>query len=111
MLPCPILLGEWSEFFGRPAFTMTLVERLREASGASIILAYAERLPRGRGYFLHLAPMPGPADGEGPVRQMNRAIEQLVRRCPAQYYWSYNRYKVPAGVRQHGKTQAQDKRP
>jgi KDO2-lipid IV(A) lauroyltransferase len=29
---------------------------------------------------------------------LNRAIEALVRRCPAQYLWGYNRYKVPAGV-------------
>ena len=28
----------------------------------------------------------------------NRAIEALVRRCPEQYLWSYNRYKVPAGA-------------
>jgi KDO2-lipid IV(A) lauroyltransferase len=25
-------------------------------------------------------------------------MEKLIARCPAQYYWSYNRYKVPAGV-------------
>jgi Kdo2-lipid IVA lauroyltransferase/acyltransferase len=25
-------------------------------------------------------------------------MEQLIARNPAQYYWSYNRYKVPAGV-------------
>jgi KDO2-lipid IV(A) lauroyltransferase len=29
---------------------------------------------------------------------LNAAVEQVVRRCPAQYLWSYNRYKVPAGV-------------
>ena len=29
---------------------------------------------------------------------INRAMEQLIARCPAQYFWSYNRYKTPAGV-------------
>jgi KDO2-lipid IV(A) lauroyltransferase len=38
-----------------------------------------------------------------PTRQLdaaalNRAVEAQVRRCPEQYLWSYNRYKVPAGA-------------
>jgi KDO2-lipid IV(A) lauroyltransferase len=90
--------GEWTEFFGKPAYTMTLVDRLQRSGDASVILAYAERLPGGRGYALHLAAMPEAVAGEHPVRQLNRAIEGLVRRCPAQYYWGYNRYKVPAGA-------------
>ena len=39
--------GEWVEFFGRPAYTMTLLGRLQEASNAAIVFCYAERLPRG----------------------------------------------------------------
>jgi KDO2-lipid IV(A) lauroyltransferase len=35
---------------------------------------------------------------ESPVRALNRSLEQLIRRRPEQYLWSYNRYKVPAGV-------------
>ena len=90
--------GEWAEFFGRPAYTMTLAGRLAEGSGAQTILAYAERLPQGRGYHLHLAPMAAPLEGESPARTLNRALEGLIRLCPAQYGWGYNRYKVPAGV-------------
>ena len=90
--------GEWAEFFGRPAYTMTLVGRLAETSGAQLVLAYAERLPRGEGYHLHLVPMPAPLAGESPARTLNRALEDLIRLCPAQYGWGYNRYKVPAGA-------------
>ena len=90
--------GEWTEFFGRPAYTMTLVTRLAQSTGAPVLFVYAERLPRGRGYRLHVVPMPDPLPGETPQRRLNRAIEGLVRRCPAQYLWAYNRYKVPAGV-------------
>jgi KDO2-lipid IV(A) lauroyltransferase len=25
-------------------------------------------------------------------------MEQLIARCPSQYFWSYNRYKQPQGV-------------
>jgi KDO2-lipid IV(A) lauroyltransferase len=89
--------GEWAEFFGRPAYTMTLAGRLA-GTGAAVILAYAERLPRGLGYHLHLEPMPEPLAGESPARTLNRALEGLIRQCPAQYGWAYNRYKVPAGA-------------
>lgn len=90
--------GEWVEFFGRPAYTMTLPGRLAEASGAQVILVHAERLPRGRGYHLYLEAMPLPLAGESPARTLNRALEGLIRQCPAQYGWAYNRYKVPAGA-------------
>ena len=90
--------GEWAEFFGRPAYTMTLAGRLAEASGAQVILAYAERLPRGRGYHLKLSVMPQALAGESPARTLNRALEGLIRQSPAQYLWGYNRYKVPAGA-------------
>lgn len=90
--------GEWTEFFGRPAYTMTLVTRLAERTGAPVLFVYAERLPRGGGFRLYAVTMPEPLPGETPQRRLNRAIEELVRRCPAQYLWAYNRYKVPAGV-------------
>jgi Kdo2-lipid IVA lauroyltransferase/acyltransferase len=87
--------GVWADFFGRPAYTMTLVGRLQRATGAAIVMAFAERLPGGRGYQLHLQSLPTENFDE---TALNRAIEELVRRCPAQYLWSYNRYKVPAGA-------------
>ena len=90
--------GVWADFFGRPAYTMTLAGRLAETSGAQVILAFAERLPTGRGYRLHLEPMPASLADEAPARALNRALEGLIRQCPAQYTWGYNRYKVPAGA-------------
>jgi KDO2-lipid IV(A) lauroyltransferase len=90
--------GEWADFFGRPAYTMTLVQRLAESTGACVLLAYAERLPGGAGYLGHVQAMPVAEPAESPARHLNRALEMLIRRCPQQYLWSYNRYKVPAGV-------------
>jgi len=90
--------GEWAPFFGRPAYTMTLVQRLAKATGAIMVVAYAERLPFGRGYRGVVELMPEREPGETASRHLNRALEELIRRCPGQYLWSYNRYKVPAGV-------------
>jgi KDO2-lipid IV(A) lauroyltransferase len=94
--------GEWVEFFGRPAYTMTLVARLAEQTGAPVLLCYSKRLAWGRGYRFEIEPLLAPRPPESSVRALNRSLEQLIRRCPEQYLWSYNRYKVPAGVRPPG---------
>ncbi|MFC7298529.1 lysophospholipid acyltransferase family protein [Herminiimonas aquatilis] len=92
--------GLWADFFGKPAYTMTLPAKMLEMTGAAMILAFAERLPRGRGYRLHLQPftMEVELSQEQQVRAINAAMEKLIAVCPAQYFWSYNHYKVPAGV-------------
>jgi Kdo2-lipid IVA lauroyltransferase/acyltransferase len=90
--------GEWAEFFGRPAYTMTLLGRLAEQTGAPVLLCSAVRLPWGRGYRFVVDPLPSSRPPESPARALNRSLEQMIRGRPEQYLWSYNRYKVPAGV-------------
>jgi KDO2-lipid IV(A) lauroyltransferase len=90
--------GEWAAFFGRAAYTMTLPLRMAQSTGAAVLIGYAERLARGEGFRIHVERMPEALAGESSSRHMNRALEALIRRCPAQYLWAYNRYKVPAGV-------------
>ncbi|HET7549432.1 MAG TPA: lysophospholipid acyltransferase family protein [Usitatibacter sp.] len=92
--------GEWADFFGRPAYTMTLVGRLQEATGAAIVFCYAERLAAGAGFRMHMHPLeePLPVDRQLAALKVNEAVERLIRECPTQYLWSYNRYKRPAGA-------------
>ena len=33
------------------------------------------------------------------ARRVNRGLEALVRECPEQYLWGYNRYKTPKGAK------------
>jgi KDO2-lipid IV(A) lauroyltransferase len=89
--------GEWVDFFARPAYTMTLVGRFAQSSGADVLLVYAERLAHGAGYRLNIEPLPLDLSVSVP-RQINAALERVIAISPAQYLWSYNRYKVPAGV-------------
>ena len=91
--------GKWLPFFGRPAYTMTLAARLSE-TGASVIMVFAERLPAGRGYRLHFRAPRAAIAGDTVQRAaaINREIETLIRECPQQYLWGYNRYKRPAGA-------------
>jgi KDO2-lipid IV(A) lauroyltransferase len=87
--------GVWADFFGRPAYTMTLVRRLQQQSEAAVMLVFAERLPDGRGFRLWFEELKAAVLDEAAI---NRAVEALGRRRPGQYLWSYNRYKVPAGA-------------
>lgn len=93
--------GVWAPFFGRNAYTMTLSGRLAQAGRVQILLSWGERLGWGRGYRVHVRPFeplnggPLSSDPLEAAAQINRAMEALVRECPAQYLWSYNRYKSP----------------
>jgi KDO2-lipid IV(A) lauroyltransferase len=91
--------GEWAEFFGELAYTATLAPRLARRPDVACFLAYARRLPAGAGYTLVLKTLPPPLPRETPVRHLNRALEDLVRECPGQYLWGYNRYKTPRGAK------------
>ncbi len=89
--------GQWSPFFGRDAYTMTLAVRLAQQTGAAVVLVRCERLARGRGYVVHFEPLPAPLaeDADTAVLQINQAMEHLVRQSPGQYLWGYGRYKEP----------------
>jgi KDO2-lipid IV(A) lauroyltransferase len=88
--------GDWAEFFGAAAYTGVLAPKLAERDNVACFLVYAKRLPRGAGYALVLREYPRRLPGETPTRHLNRALEELVRECPEQYLWGYNRYKAPA---------------
>ena len=92
--------GVWAPFFGQPAYTMTLLPRLAQTSGAVVMYFFAQRLPSGRGYRMHFIPMlDGYADDKlGAASQTNNMVERLIDMAPAQYLWGYNRFKRPAGA-------------
>jgi KDO2-lipid IV(A) lauroyltransferase len=79
---------------------MTLPGKLGTQTGVPVILTAGERLPKGRGWRIHYVrvPEPLPADAESQAALLNAAMETLIRRCPDQYLWSYNRYKTPRGA-------------
>ncbi len=92
--------GVWAPFFGRDVYTMTLLPRLAQQTGAVVLLNFCERLPGGH-FCMHLTPWESPSlrDAAAPMAQvaaeMNRAIERMVLASPGQYLWSYARAKQP----------------
>lgn len=87
--------GEWADFFGQPAYTMTLAARFAQRDGVECLIAYGERLPGGAGFVVHVRALPPALQDETQTRRVNRALETLIRELPAQYLWGYNRYKQP----------------
>lgn len=96
--------GAWIDFFGRPAWTMTLAARLAEVRNVHVIYCWAERLPHGRGFVFRLFAPSEPLVGDIEARcaTMNRELERMILQCPGQYMWGYNRYKKPRAVRLAG---------
>src|SRR5438094_3151911 len=75
--------GVWAPFFGRDAYTMTLPAKLAQLGKADILLVYAERLPRGRGFAIRFVPFEGARAGDAAQQAatINAAMEQLIARC------------------------------
>ncbi len=87
-------LGEGIDapFFGHPRRTMTLFTRLAARSGATVVFAFAERLPSAAGFRIHVLPAPPGIDDADPRRAstaLNAGIERCIERAPAQYQWTY----------------------
>jgi Kdo2-lipid IVA lauroyltransferase/acyltransferase len=92
--------GVWAPFFGRAAYTMTLPGKLALQTGVAVILTAGERLPNGQGWRIHYlrVPEPLPQDPQALASLLNASMEILIRKCPEQYLWGYNRYKKPRGA-------------
>jgi len=89
--------GEFAPFFDTPALTMVLLPRLAQRTGAQVLFAFAERLPRGAGYRIHFQPAPAGIAAEHlptAVAALNRGVENCVRLVPEQYQWAYKRYSI-----------------
>lgn len=93
--------GVWADFFGRPAYTMTLPIRLAQATGAVLVWVLAVRTEPG--WHLSLSIWKAAEDFsdlslEEAASLMNRELMNQVARAPEQYLWAYNRYKRPGHV-------------
>ena len=87
--------GLVAPFFGQPAFTMTLVQKLLQNSGCRAIFGYAQRTTEG--FDMHFVPAPEAiysADPLTAVTALIAGVETCVCQCLAQYQWEYRRFKT-----------------
>lgn len=84
-------------FFGQPAASNVATSRLAKISGAPVLPYFPERLEDGSGYVMRIYPpldnFPTD-DAVADIARFHALIEAHVRRCPAQYLWTYKRFKL-----------------
>ncbi len=88
--------GQFAPFFGVPALTGVLVPRLVHRTACVVLASVCERLDKGR-YRVHMLTVDEEIHLEDMVHSMtamNRAIEKCIAIDPAQYLWSYKRFKA-----------------
>lgn len=84
--------------FGQPAWSNIATSRLAKISKAPVLPYFPERLADGSGYLMRIYPPFDHYPSDDPVADTARfhaLIEDHVRRCPAQYLWTYKRFKSP----------------
>ena len=101
-------LGVWAPFYGQPAYTMTLATRLAQQADATVLLIWAERLPRGAGYRVVVEPLARPLPSRAGLSEdewstaaataINQSMEAIIAHKPEQYLWGYHRYKQPRSM-------------
>jgi len=93
--------GRFVPFFGNEALTGTIVPRLINRTGCLVLALVCERLDGGR-YKVHVVPADEGIysdDLDTAMAAMNRMIERCIAIDPAQYLWSYRRFKAqPEGA-------------
>lgn len=88
--------GVEAPFFGVPAPTNTATARIAQASGAPVLPFFVKRLPGTVGYRVTIEPplqnFPL-GDPAADAARINAVLEAGIRRVPAQYLWSHDRFK------------------
>ena len=88
--------GIMAPFLDKEVNTMTLLARLAKKHNAHVLMFWAKRLEKGKGFDLNFEPIDLSIYGddlESYVKAMNKSIESLIRKTPEQYMWSYKRFK------------------
>ena len=88
--------GEFAPFFDIPALTMTLLPRLAQRTGATVLFAFARREDDGRFRIIIRAAEPAIAerDPAAATAALNRGVQACVELAPAQYQWGYKRFSL-----------------
>ena len=87
--------GEFADFFNIPAMTMTLLPKLAQRTGATVLFCSAQRTASGRFIIRIELAEPEVIDAS----TLNANIEHIARRDPSQYQLTYKRFSMrPEGV-------------
>src|SRR5438045_383457 len=87
--------GLWVPLFGRLASSSTLAATLSIRTGAPALPIAIETCGRARWKITILDPVFPPEDGDTELftARINRLLEEMIRRSPADWLWAHNRWK------------------
>jgi Kdo2-lipid IVA lauroyltransferase/acyltransferase len=90
--------GVMSPFLGLPVLTSTLAAKLVQKTQCAVIQLSCIRQAHDPQYFEITVESANPlmlsCDLQQSVDAMNQTMEQLIRRAPEHYHWSYKRFKA-----------------
>jgi KDO2-lipid IV(A) lauroyltransferase len=90
--------GEFTDFFGKPALTMTLARQLQQKTKANLLMGHCERVPGGF-KVVFTEPDPSILEPETAIAGLNKSVERVINQSPSQYQWQYKRYRrQPEGL-------------
>jgi len=84
--------------FGQPASSNVATSRLARISGAAVLPFFPERRADNTGYTVRIHPPLENFPSDDPIadtRRFHEMIEAHAQSCPAQYLWTYKRFKQP----------------
>src|SRR5439155_27358949 len=87
--------GLWTPLFGRLTSSSTLAATLSIRTGAPVVPIAIETCGRARWKMIISDPVSPPEDGENELftARINRLLEEIIRRSPADWLWAHNRWK------------------
>jgi len=89
--------GVFAPFFNIQTATFPMLSRFAHMAKAVVIPCATKQLAQGRGYEIIFSPPLEnfPSNDElADTESMNKAIEQMVRAMPEQYFWVHKRFKT-----------------
>jgi KDO2-lipid IV(A) lauroyltransferase len=86
--------GSFARFFGVPCLTNTLIPNLARRTGAEAVIAWCARSDSASGFSVRFTPLDLSGDLGTGLEKLNHGIEETVRHDPAQYLWSYKRFRT-----------------
>ncbi len=87
--------GVFAPFFGRDAYTATLLPKLVARTQARVVTGVALRIP-GKGFAIHFLDADERVyspDDQTSATGVNASVEAAIDLEPAQYQWEYKRYR------------------
>lgn len=88
--------GRFAPFYDIDTLSMVLLPRLATRTGATVLFAFAERLPHGKGFDIHLLPAPAGINDsnlEQACAALNAGVQACAELAFTQYQWHYKRFR------------------